>query len=70
MSWRWCMLIENRKNFYTVMCMEWNVLTGGLIIHKEVNVGSVAEGYEYMLKHLYEFPTGTWIFKPYLTAIM
>ncbi|MFQ7656997.1 MAG: hypothetical protein ACLRK6_07185 [Anaerostipes hadrus] len=63
------MMIENRKNFYTLICAEWSMYGGGIIIHTEVNVGSVIEAHEYVLSHLYDFPTGTWILKPCLTAI-
>lgn len=61
------MTIDNRKNFYTLLCIEWNVYGGGLVIHTEINVGSVIEAHEYVLGHLYDFPYGTWILKPYLT---
>lgn len=59
-------MIENRKNFYTLICMEFGIF-GGLIIHAEVNVGSVIEAHEYVLAHLYDHPTASWCLKPYIT---
>ena len=63
------MMIENRKNYYTLICAEWSMYVGGLVIHSEVNVGSVIEAHEYVLSHLYVFPTGTSVLKRCLTAI-
>ena len=48
---------------------ETSMYGGGIVIHTEVNVGSVIEAHEYVLSHLYDFPTGTWVLKPCLTAI-
>lgn len=46
--------------------MEFGIF-GGLIIHTEVNVGSVIEAHEYVLAHLYDYPTASWFLKPYIT---
>ena len=38
-------MIKSRKNYYTLTCVEFAML-GGLVVHAEVNVGSVVEARE------------------------
>lgn len=61
-------MIQIRKNYYTLTCVEFAML-GGLVIHAEVNVGSVIEAHKYILAHLCDFPTASWLLTPYITEI-
>ena len=49
--------------YYTLICSEF-AATGGIIIHKEVNVASIYEAYEYIDKYIHQFPTASWLLKP------
>ena len=51
------------KRFYNLICGESSII-GGVVIHHEVNHGSLDEVHDYIDKHFNEHPDAKWILIP------